>query len=158
MTHQVPGGLKVHRKNTKPEWQKGQNVFFLLLLLISSSDGLAQYCLNVGWSHKQLCMQPPLHTHYTHIMEKDLSGGVYAIIPTLFCFPTFWHYIFKAFSYLLEILLECLGLMNQSNSDAYLRLDIDKNLESTLVASIHQLNGSFVLLAYGPSLRTRYSS
>jgi len=49
MTNKTPSGAEKHHESTEPESTKMIKLFFfLLLLLLLSSDGLAQYCINLS--------------------------------------------------------------------------------------------------------------
>jgi len=78
LTNKTPSSARKHRKGTKPRTRKIGQMFFFFLL---SSDGLAQYCMNLShWFTHEIaafCMEqyttPSLYMCY---MEKDLCRGV----------------------------------------------------------------------------------
>jgi len=47
MTNRTPSGTEKPHESTEPESTKTTKLFFFLLLLLSS-DGLAQYCINLS--------------------------------------------------------------------------------------------------------------
>jgi len=87
MTNKTPSGTKKRHESTKPEMAKMLFFFFFFL----SSDGLAQYCVNLSWwfmhetaaFYTEQCITPSLFHNFevsqgihNHSLKKTMASSL----------------------------------------------------------------------------------